>query len=177
MTDGIFLLRATAVTRSTVDGRPAWTVRVASRIGRGAIVMIEDGPSLLRWRRTIGTAMRVADVRPVSDRNGRTGLALLPASVWPLARRFALGEALGPGASAYDTRDCPLRRLSPLHEHLVRTHRWLGADVGPVDRPELDVPVREVFHALWSLATDSPRYDKRKWGELRAFLQQRGIEV
>lgn len=172
---GLYLLRTAAAKRRIVAGRIAWVVRAASTVEQGAIVMHLRRCGHLDLTTAIRSAMRVEGVRTLSDGRGRHYLALVPASAWTLERPFQLHEALGHGTT-YEGRDCPLVRLSALHEHTIRTGRWLGADLPPADRMEIDEPVRRLFLSLWGKA-GTAHYDKREWNELRHLLQQRGIEV
>jgi hypothetical protein len=172
---GVYLLRTAAARRRRVGVRRAWVVRAASHIEKGAIVLLARRGWTLDPVPVIASAARLDDVQTITDRAGRQYLALVPAGTWPLERPFTLDEALG-RETTYATRECPLVRLSALHEHAIRTGRWLGADLPPVDRMEFDAPVRELFFRLWDKA-GTTQYDKSEWGRLRQLLCERGIEV
>ena len=173
MTPGLYVLRVSPYRiLHALRGR-RHVVRAVSAIEPGAIVMLQHRAGFLVPRTAIRAAMRIESVRTVVVR-GERRLELTAASAWRLARPFTLLEALGPRAS-YD-RECPLVRLSAEHEHTIRSSRWLGAEVGPVDHPELDERVRALFLTLWDKA-GTTQYDKSEWNELRHLLHRRGIEV
>jgi hypothetical protein len=119
--------------------------------------------------------MRITAAESISDGDGGYLLELSAADVWRLGRPFHLADVLGAAASSL--AHAPLVRLSNLHEQVIRTGGWLSGDGRQVDRQDFDEPVRDLFLKLWSKGAGAPDYEKAQWGELRALLAERGIQV
>jgi hypothetical protein len=120
-------------------------------------------------------ALRVASTRGVRDKDGVGILELRAASVWPLARPFHLADALG--SNWYSEAPCPILRLSSIHEQTIRKGGWLDTILVPVDRPQIDEPVKELFHQLWTKGAMAPGYDKKEWSQLAGLLHDRGVHI